>query len=108
MNLKKLILIYLSFNLVSCVSALPNIELCGKLSWGAYCEYTLKDKSRMMHEMEWREIGRVSMSLEDFGELKKVLLELCKRSKNCKMTDKDFIKLENFQNKLTDEQYFHN
>jgi hypothetical protein len=72
------------------------VEVCGKLSMGAYCGYTIEGPSREMHEAEWDEIGRVSMSFEAFGEVKKFILEACERSKKCdlKKTEERFAHIE--------------
>jgi len=96
-SLKKLMMICLSSSFVGCAMNPPNIELCGKLSWGATCRYTLSGETRDMHEMEWSEVGRVSMSLEDFGEVKKFILESCKRSRKCEIKDdEEFEEVEDF------------
>ena len=51
-----------------------------------------------MTESEWDTIGRVSMSLDDFGELKKFMLSICKRSEKCNLEDEK--KIEDFYGKF--------
>ena len=92
-SLKRLMISSLSFSLISCQTPLPDIELCGKLSLGAHCNKTLSDKPRTMTESEWDTIGRVSMSFEDFGELKKFMLSVCKRSEKCNLEDEKKIEV---------------
>ena len=92
MNLWMLTVILLSS--VSCEKyKVPNGEACGKLSKGngAFCAYTINGPERIMSEEEWDAEGRISMSLQFFGEIKKSLLEACERLPSCEKKDRKQI-----------------
>ena len=69
--------------LSSCTAKVPDIEACVTGHVAGYCNTTLSDKKRVVDLNYIREVGRVSMTPEAFGELKKFILEICERSKKC-------------------------
>jgi len=91
-SLKKLTIILLSFSALSCGITPPNIEVCGKLDQGAHCNQTQEENPRTMTDVEWNEVGRISMSVEAWGEVVKYIKDSCNRSKRCEIKDKTLVK----------------
>ncbi len=98
LNLSLLLISFLVFS--GCTLKPPNVEFCGKLMDGAHCKYILDERRRDMDDVEWMRPGRVSMSLHDFGKVKKFIFEACERSKKCDLSDKEVNNLEVFFNEF--------
>jgi hypothetical protein len=86
-----------------CSLKLPNVEFCGKRIDGGRCKYILDNRARDISEEEWNMPGRVSMSLHDFGELKKYMIEACARVKSCKITTEQELQAERF---INEQEYY--
>lgn len=83
-HLKRLALSLYALTISGCVSV-PDIPVCVRLSKGAACTYTITDKSYRMNEAQFKdqEIGIFFMSPESYGEFKKFVLGICKKTKKC-------------------------
>ena len=90
-SLKMLIGILLGLSLTRCATAPPNVEVCGKLQSGAFCTFTIDGPDRRMSDEEWARTGRISMSAEAFGEIKKFILTICERTGRCTSDEEDTI-----------------
>lgn len=99
--MKKLV-VSLSLLLNACASTeVPNEPVCVRLSNGASCFYTLEGEEKRLTEEEFKqnEIGLFFMTPTTFGEIKKFILKICKKSKKC---DYDHTKkrIEEFDSQL--------
>lgn len=86
--MKKLLLMLIaSCFLSSCKNIkIPNLTACAHFKNNVYCKQTLAD-SEAVYEVNRCEKfidGRISMSVEDWTELKKFILKVCKKSKKCR------------------------
>lgn len=101
-NLKKLVIVLFLLSLSACAGVVPpDIEACVKGTKGfAYCNTTLSNQKKAVSYAYVSQPGRVSMSLEDFGKLKKFVMAICEKSKKCQKQYSHNI--DNFLNK-TDE-----
>ncbi len=61
----------------------PNVEICVGLDSGAYCQYTLEDKERLIPDAIWKtmQLGRFSMDAAAFGEYQKFVESACEVTK---------------------------
>ena len=79
------LLILLSLINCGCALVPPNVEGCGILSEGAACAYTIDGPTRRLSQLEWDEkkLGNICFGPQEFGEIKKFLLQACVKSKKC-------------------------
>lgn len=87
MSLKNLSKVLLALSLSSCASIkVPNSKVCADLSNDrGYCVTTLTLEESIVDGQEWADFNKraLKMSPESYGEIKAVLLKLCKKSKDC-------------------------
>ena len=89
--MRKLLGILFLLNLNSCVSVPPDVEVCVRSATKGFCQTTISEERRISTIEELNEVGRVSLTPEAFGEIKKYILEMCRRNDNCKKNDEDRI-----------------
>jgi hypothetical protein len=53
-----------------------------------------------MSDAQWNETGRISMSVEAWGEVVKYIKDSCKRSKKCDIKDETLVKEYLFNEEL--------
>lgn len=65
---------------------IPNLTACAHYSNKVFCKETLTDREANyeVNRCENFVNGRISMSTEDWVELKKFILKVCKKSKKCR------------------------
>lgn len=88
-SLNRVLLILLSLVSISCAVNVPNVEVCGRLRVGAVCSYTLDGPNSRMSEEQWIDVrlGRISMTPEAYGEIKKFILIVCEKYDKCEMKE---------------------
>ncbi len=91
MNSKTLLKTLFVLSLSSCASIkVPDIEVCADISQSqGYCVKTLSASESVKEGSQWKEFNSraLKMSPESYGELKAVLLKLCKKSKDCNLEE---------------------
>ena len=67
----------------ACQLTPPNVEICVGLEAGAYCQWTLDDKERVIPDEIWKtmQLGRFSMDAAAFGEYQKFVESACEVTK---------------------------
>lgn len=84
---KLLLMLIASFLLSSCKNIkIPNLTACAHYSNSVYCKETLSNKEAVYNVNRCENFvhGRISMSTEDWVELKRFILKICKKSKKCR------------------------
>lgn len=85
-NLKTIsgVLLLLTSNACTTVQ-IKDHTLCLDLIDSAHCTTTVSNQSWDLTYTEWESIrlGRISISGDDWAEIKKTILKLCKKSKSC-------------------------
>jgi hypothetical protein len=72
----------------------PDAEVCVTLpSRSGFCQETLSDHNRLIPPAVWdlMQVGRFSLTAEDFGEYQSFVLRVCKKYK-CTKKEKRLIK----------------
>lgn len=82
----------------SCALKPPNVEVIARLNNGAFGSYTIKGEETVYNEASWRkmEVGLFCLRPEGFGEVKKFIIEACKRNKKCEITEEEFVEIQGF------------
>jgi hypothetical protein len=87
----------------SCASVkVPNFEGCADLTEdGAYCVKFLTGEERDVTPEDWdaQRFGRISLSPQDFTEIKKTLEKLCSLPNRCTYEEEQLVK--NFHRRLS-------
>jgi hypothetical protein len=100
MNLKNLYWILLFLSLSSCAKIeIPNVAVCADLDQGrGLCVETLTGNNYEVLGTEWKNYSKraLKMSPEAYGEIKALILKLCKKDQSCdfNQTQKVFDTLE--------------
>jgi len=97
MNIKIKLVFLLSFTLLSCVSAPPDVPICVTVdSNSGFCVHTISDKEYDVVGNEWELMKNESLVLpaESWLKLKQYILEMCFEFKNCPEIEKKIEKLE--------------
>jgi len=80
---------------VSCSTLeIPNEEACVELTRDrATCFYTIEGPERAIDAEEWRieRVGRISLSPESFGNIRKTIEKACEMVKRCTIEDMKII-----------------
>lgn len=83
-NWKLLVISLFLLTLSACGNIeVPDVEACIKSQIRGYCSTTVTNKKRIVDHLYLNEVGRVSMTTEDFGKLKKFVHAVCKKSNKC-------------------------
>jgi hypothetical protein len=76
----------------------PNVEVVTRLNNGAYGVYTIEGPETYYNEASWRkmEVGMFCLRPDDFGEVKKFIIEACKRAQKCELSEQQLIDIKGF------------
>jgi hypothetical protein len=76
----------------------PNVEVITRLNNGAFGSYTIKGEETRYNEASWKkmEVGLFCLRPDGFGEVKKYLIDSCKRNKKCELSAEQFAEIQGF------------